>query len=251
MKSLIIFLSLFLFTAQLSWSQDYFTGSIEISGYSINEDGEEEFNDRLILMMDPDRLLISDFEGIDELDQLTNDSITYALIRHDNRDIVLYGGSNKALKIENDQIEALINMMGNLQQQIEEESEQQDELEFSETGETKDINGYRASKWVITDRTEDVTHHVWLSDGLRINWGLIAEDWLAQLSGYSEMPVQQWMRDGNTPLVVERYEGEQLKNIIRMDRINEDEITESRLDVPENLEVVNLQQLIMEQFGGQ
>lgn len=251
MKRLIIFLSLFLLSAQLSWAQDYFTGTIEIRGYGINEAGEEELSDRLILMMNPDRLLISEFDGIDELDQLTNDSISYALIRHDNRDIVLYGGGNTALKIENDQIEALINMMGNLQQQIEEESEQHDQLDFSETGETKNIEGYRVSKWIITDQEEDVTHHVWLSDELRINWGLIAEDWLAQMTGYADMPLQEWMRDGNTPLVIERYEGDQLKDIIRMDRIAHNEVTASRLEIPENLEVVSLQQLIMEQFGGQ
>lgn len=248
MRSALFFLALVFAIPQLSVAQS-FTGTIEINSYQV-ENGEETAESGFRMMMNPDRVYIDGIGGIDDLEEFTQTEITYALFRHDYEDIIFYGGGDKAIQIENEQVEALINMMGNLQQQIEEEGDEHQQTGFNETSEQQTIAGYSTTKWIITD-ADGSEVHLWMSDEITMNWGILTQDWIADLAGYSELPIRQWISEGKTPLLIENYEGGQMKNFIRMDRIAEGEYDSRRLEAPGDKELVNLQQIIMEQFGGQ
>ncbi len=248
MKRLLSTFSLLLIFAVTASAQN-FTGTFELNRYVV-EDGNENQTGTLKLTVGSERIFLDAVGGVEPIEQFTNTSLNHALIRHDHRDIVLYGDDEKALKINNEEIEALVNMMDNLQQKVEEGQEHHAELEFNQTGEIRDIQGYQTEKWIL-DGGDGETYHVWLSDQLSINWGLLADDFIMKMAGAQNLPVQQWLQDNKTPLLVERYEGDTLAESMKIENISDGSVDQAKLDTPEGKQLVTVQELMMQRFQQQ
>lgn len=249
MKRLLILFSVILFCATVTTAQN-FSGTLDLNRYTVDNSGSENHTGSLTLMVGDERIYLDAVGNLDAIEQLTQTSINHALIRHDHRDIILYGRGDQALQINNEEIEALVNMMDNLQQKVEEGQEQHAELEYNQTGETRNIQGYQAEKWVLQG-DDGESYHIWLTDQLTINWGLLADDFIMKMAGAENLPVQRWLQDQKTPLLVERYVNENLTDIMKFENINEGQTDRSKLDTPEGKQLVTVQELMMQRFQQQ
>ncbi len=249
MKRLIFFAFVLFLPFSAAFAQSPFAGTIDLNQYTVDESGNENLTGTLTMMLNADRIYLSSIGGVDAVEEFTRTSMNHALIRHDHRDILLFGDDEQALKINREELQALVNMLDNLQEQLEEGQEHYEGLRFNETGEQDQIEGYQATKWEVTGREGD-SYHVWLTDEISVNWGLLAEDWMMQMAGSENLPVQEWLQDGQTPLVVKHFEQDKLTSVMKIENINPGNVDQAKLETPENKEILTFQQIMMRRFQG-
>lgn len=243
---------LFLFIAGMSSSlQAQFTGTLEINRYRIHETGEHSLKDNFNLSLNPDRILLS--SGNDTaIDMMGAFNANRLIIRHDYEDFVFLGSRSEAILLKKDELLSMVNLMKNVRGLSQDPAEQgaDTEMQFEETSETDAINGYQAQKWLMHSENKQEVFHVWLTDGLQVNWGVLSEDWLTDLTLFSDLPFAEWMGTGRTPVKVERYENERLTDRIVLENIRERQLPSGYFEIPEEAEVINFQQLLIRRMSG-
>lgn len=172
------------------------------------------------------------------------------LIRHDKQDFVIFTGANEALSITKADIEGLFGMfkafMGNAQ---EAEVKTEASGDLVKTGQSATLSGNKASQWVYTsEEGEEV--HLWLSDNLKINWGMFKEPWFSSFSDDFSGPFGRIIDEGYVPLKIETYKDGELTMVLETEQVNQRRVPDSDLDVPSGVRLTTLQQMMMEQFQG-
>ncbi|MEX0684660.1 MAG: DUF4412 domain-containing protein [Balneolales bacterium] len=236
-----------LLVAGLSETHAQFNGTLEINRYRVSADGEEKLEGNFNLSLSPTRILFSNTEkSLDLMGAMDASSI---IIRHDREDFVFIG-KNEGIVLKKQELLSMISMMENMKG-INQGNQQGGEssYKFTETSETKTINGYKAEKWLMESDTPDEVFHVWLTEDLEINWGLLSESWLTNLTLFSDLPFSEWMKNGITPVQVEKYENETLTERVTMENIQERDLPAGHFEVPSGIEVLTFQQLIMKRMN--
>lgn len=240
-----------LFVAGFSYASVQFEGILEINRYSVSENGDEKLKDNFRLSLSPDRILFSgDGKSLDMMGAIEANSI---IIRHDVEDFVFLGNSSEAVVLRKQELLSMINLMKNVKDMNRNNNDRQVTTpvpEFIQTPETKRINGFSTRKWLMESENSTEVFHVWLTEEININWGLLSEPWLTNLTLFSDLPFAEWMREGKSPIQVERYENELLTDRISIENIEEKRHPRNHFDIPAGTEVINFQQLLMKRMSG-
>ncbi|MEX0779874.1 MAG: hypothetical protein WD491_01485 [Balneolales bacterium] len=242
----------FLLFAGISTASAQFEGSLEVNRYSISQDGSEDLKANYNLSLSPERILFSNAEGAKAIDMMGAIEANAILVRNDIEDFVFLGNRSEAVVLQKKELLSMISLMENMKGMNESNSSQgtNSKKRFAETSETQTIDGYSAKKWLMQTAGSNEVFHVWLTDEMNIEWGLLSEPWLTDLTLFSDLPFTEWMSKGQSPILVERFVGDVLTDRIAMENIEQKSIPGNRFDIPEGTEIVTFQQLLLQRMSG-
>jgi hypothetical protein len=246
--SLLILLISSLIPAHIAMSQEYFEGTLFFKGYEL-ENGQMQESGSFTLVCNKDRMRIlsdGDKTSTDMLPGVESDQI---LIRHDKQDFVIFTSETEALSITKTDIEGIFGMFKAFMGNEEPQKAEVHTGELKKTGKTDTFNGYKASQWIYTSE-DDEEIHLWMSESMKLNWGMFKEPWFSNMSSDFSGPFKKIIEDGYVPLKVEAYKDGELTMVLETERIMKQRISNSDLDVPSGVKIKTLQQMMMEQFQG-
>src|SRR5690606_25809116 len=76
---------------------------------------------------------------------------------------------------------------------------------IQETSETKVINGYRATKVIITEPDSNTEYHAWFTKQIHINPGMLAESWMNMIPVRDLMPKTNLVEEMGTPVHMKMF----------------------------------------------
>jgi len=170
------------------------------------------------------------------------------LIRNDMKDFVIMTESDKALQATKAGIESMVEMMFSWAGESESDSEGP-EVEYVFTDRQKTINGYETTEMIVKDAENPNKHiSVWLTPGIDINWGMLAEPWKGmpksmdkELNGMSQ---DVFFKGKNFPMMIESVEGEERTKVMEVRNVNRSSIAKAMVEVPAGVQLISLQEFI-------
>ncbi|MDX1591683.1 MAG: hypothetical protein R3283_06965 [Balneolaceae bacterium] len=153
------------------------------------------------------RISIESASRLDVMPGLRTNSV---LVRNDLSDFLFRTGEREAYQIAKSDIDALMNLINRVQgrDRSAPKKEFNWEQDVRETGNTRTIQGYETNEFVLTRNGGDEQISVWLTDDIKVNWGLLEETWhttgARQID--EEVPVELVMNRNSFPLLIEVYQ---------------------------------------------
>jgi hypothetical protein len=220
-----------------------FEGEMSFLLQDLRGDREET---TLELVFTKNRISIESASSMDIMPGLSTRSV---LVRNDHNDFLFRTGQNEAYQIAKTDIDALVNLINRVQGKdtsLQKPGFNWDE-QVRETGNIRTINGYETREFILIreDRTERVS--VWLTDQIKVNWGLLSEAW--QTTGSKQLdeniPIELIMNRNSFPLLIEVYKGDDI--IFRADNvlINSSDFDRSKIQTAAGMQFLGLSDLMM------
>jgi hypothetical protein len=210
--------------------------------------------DEVVLFVKQDRLrFVGSIPGANTLVPVTGESL---LLRADQKDMVLFGEDDTALKINFQELETLLNMFSVSVPGVSDSDEgngtskNQSTTVVTETGETRRIQGYLANKMLITDKEKPESEiHVWLTDELKIDWIRMLDTFgsLRELFGIDSINRNYGIDFSKTPLLIQIFENKNLTSTVQISHIDERKLTRDEIDIPERYKLMTFFQMMMQQ----
>ncbi|MCP9292099.1 DUF4412 domain-containing protein [Gracilimonas sediminicola] len=237
--------ALFLFAILFS-SAAYaqFEGHITMNLYG-EDNGQKEVSE-LNLYATADRIMIKGEESLEVMGKVSAGGL---LIRNDMKDFIIMTEKDKALQATKTGIESLVEMLFSWSGESESSSSDTPEAEYEYTDRTKTILGYETTELIIRS-TDDPENYlsVWLTPGIDINWGMLAEPWKGmpkdidkELNGMSQDVI---FKGKNFPLMIEVVEGDERKVVMDVKNVNRSSIAKAMVEVPSGVQLISLQEYI-------
>jgi hypothetical protein len=219
-----------------------FTGSVTISTYQVNSDGEAVNTREMPIVMSPTRIRIPDLDKLGSNQVLTSIGTNDMLIRLDQEDFVFMRSATDGVVIKKTELQGMMTMMqmGNNASQPQAKAE----VDIRQTNERKRINGVDAVKWVVKEKGSTTENFVWISDEFNVNWGMLTESWASVLPGVNILPANDLISGGNTPVRVETFNGGKLVSVVEVKNINAN-IDRKLLEVPQGVKLTTLQEMML------
>lgn len=170
------------------------------------------------------------------------------LVRNDRNDFVFISGETDALRISREDVDSLAGLIERVQGSSENQQQPFDwDGRLKETGETMTISGYRTEKITVHDAETDNYVSVWLTDQIKINWGILQDTWYNSMSKFVNMdlPIEVIMNRNSFPLKIEFYQDSRLVTVVEAVRINRRSIENQLVDVPEGMNMIGITDLMM------
>ncbi|MEX2640613.1 MAG: hypothetical protein WD266_07985 [Balneolales bacterium] len=230
-----------------------FEGTLEINRYSVTQSGEQNLENSYKLSLSPDHILLSGAENAKTLDLMGAIDAHSIIIRQQKEDFVFLGNRSEAVVLKKQELLSMVKLMENMQGMNQGgQAQQKEEMdrEFEPTSERRRINDYQAQKWIMRSKESSEVYHVWLTEELAINWGMLSESWLTDLTLFSDLPFTEWVGDGKTPVLVERFVNGQLSDKISLEAVRKRNLSENHFNIPAGTEMVNFQQLLLKRMSG-
>lgn len=204
MKTITLLLTL-LFTAALTSNADaQFQGQMEFQIQSLEEASQQTIALNMIFFRE--RIFMESNASMNVLPGLTTSSI---LVRNDHRDFVVHTGEREALKVTKDDLDGLMNLIERFQGSSATSSGEGFDWDANviETDNKREISGYTVTEFRMKGDRDDEYISVWLTDEIKVNWGLLDEAW--QTTGKSRVgdviPIELVMNRNSFPLLVESW----------------------------------------------
>jgi hypothetical protein len=170
------------------------------------------------------------------------------LIRSDLSDFVFMSEENTALKVKKSDIDGLITMLGmsknnNSGQNFDWENR------IQATGNQKKLSGYDSEEYVLSG-DEGETVSVWLTEEIKINWGLLNEVWHSSGTGLfgEDVPVELVMNNNSFPMLIEFKKDGEVKGRASVSNVSTSYFNKNILEIPSNAEMIGLTDLMMNMF---
>lgn len=251
---LLFILSLFVSLPIGATAQQYFEGEI-----TIKTGNPEKAADLSIIkaFMSPARIRIEGGQKSVDLDMFGASDVSNLLIRLDNEDFVIHTEDmgNTALRITKLDIENMMNMVKNMQRQFGQNGQTQEPepeetpVSVKKTTDSKTIAGYKAQKMIIRSAdTPNEEIHVWITDDLNVNLGMLTGDW--EFLG-SLADTQKWIKPGQFPLLIQEFKNGNLENQAEVTNIKKTKIDADKLDLPDSVQLISFQDMLMKKMMGQ
>ena len=244
MKKISVAFVLF-FGLAFNHAEAQFEGKIQFQDYEIKSGEKVKDNDAFIMYVTSDRILLQGDQGYKVGGTLETEGI---LVRHKEKDFVFLTGKKQAMQITKSGITSFMNMFGNDAKGKAESAESN--LKIKNTGENKQVNGYDAEKFIITDTEKpDERSEVWMTKGLDINWGILAESWDTNMDGFTggNLPLNLIFDEGYFPIKWEQFKNG--KQISGADvEVTSTDIARSKVELPSDVKVVSLQDYLFQQM---
>jgi hypothetical protein len=248
MKKLSLLLALVL-CISLNQSYAQFEGEIKFTVYEMESGEKMKNDDAFSLFITPDRMMLRSSESLEVTGSIETEGL---LVRHKEKDFVLLSSDEKAMQITKSDITSLMNMFGgNATDQMKEEVEEAEPgLKMEKTNEMQSINGYEAQKFIFTnEESPNERSEVWMTKGLNINWGILAEPWgdnVKQFAGADDFPIDMIFEDDYFPVKMQQFkDGELTEEVVA--EINTKDV-EAMVQIPSGMQVVNLQAYLFQQM---
>ncbi|MDR8392756.1 DUF4412 domain-containing protein [Aliifodinibius sp. S!AR15-10] len=226
-----------------------FEGKMVFNSYEVTPDGSQKQNDQFSLFLTKDRILV---EGKNQYNFVGSIKTEGILIRLDFEDFVFLTGDQSALKISKQDIDSMMNMFGNGSSGTD--GSMDHEVNYEQTGETRDINGYSCEKFIFTDRENPNEHaEVWLTDELNIHWGMLAEPWGnsdLNLLG-DKLSFDLIFKKGYFPMRIEGYRDGNLRQITEIQEIEESNVARAMVQIPQGVQVLSFQDYLFNKMSEQ
>jgi len=247
MKSFVIalFFLLSLFIVHPAVAQ--FEGQIE---YKIQdfEEGNADQTD-LNMVFTKERIFIGSSSALDVMSGLSTDGI---LVRNDEQDFVFKTAEDEAYKIAKYDIDRLVELMNRVSGRSENDSKPGFDWEknVEETGRSQQLHGYTANEFVLKSDTDDRRISVWLTDQIKVRWGLLNEAW--QTTGRNQLdedlPVELIMNSNSFPLLIEGHAGNRRIFTAEATSVNSNNFDRSLTELSPGIELLGLSDLMMSMF---
>jgi hypothetical protein len=203
MKRILFTAILILFSGFTYTADAQFEGEINFLIHNPQEPGDVT---NLDMTFTKNRIFIGSNSSMDVMTGLSAHGI---LVRNDLQDFVFMTGDNEALKIAKSDIDALVNLINRVQGRTDTAPPNNFDWDQKvvETGNTRTINGYRTSEFMLKRENENEHVSVWLTEAIKVDWGLLNEAWHTTGSKQvgEEIPIELVMNRNSFPLLVEAY----------------------------------------------
>jgi hypothetical protein len=219
-----------------------FEGQITMNLYS-EDNGQVEVSE-LNLFATSTRILIKGEENINVMGRVSAGGL---LIRNDMKDFIIMTEEDKALQATKAGIESLVEMMFSWAGESEDESGPEVEYTFSDRKKT--VNGYETTEMIVKDG-EDPNKHlsIWLTPGIDINWGMLAEPWKGMPKSMDRevngVPQDVFFKSKNFPMMVEAVEGSSRTTVMEVKNVNKSSVAKAMVEVPSGMTLISLQEFI-------
>ncbi|TVR30711.1 MAG: hypothetical protein EA390_07675 [Balneolaceae bacterium] len=227
--------------------QAQFEGQIDFLIHNYQDGNQEVTN--LDMTFAKDRIYLGSQSTLDVMSGLSTNGI---LVRNDHQDFVFMTGHNEALKVAKSDIDGLVNLINRVQGKAEPEEKtpfRWDE-KVVETGNTKTINGYQTREFVLKSDENNGSVSVWLTDQIKVNWGLLNEVWHTTGSKQlgEEIPIELVMNRNSFPLLIEAFEDDII--VLRAESVvvNTRNFDRSKIELSSDLKMLGFADLMMNMF---
>ena len=177
------------------------------------------------------------------------------LVRNDLNDFVVITTDDEGLKVEKNELDGLVSLMNQVQgkQPSAERKPFPWDEKVEETGETKKIRGYTVHEFILKGDNPGERTSVWLTDQIRVNWGLLLDAWYTTGSTQfdHEIPIEMVMNSNSFPLLVEVYRNDEILMRTEAMSVDDQNFNRSKTELPSNIRVIGLTDLMMNFFRQQ
>lgn len=239
-------LFLFVFSVSAEPLLAQFEGKIEYRVTSAQQEDDEPNNFHLTFTKN--RLFI---QSDDEMNVMSGVNTSGVLIRSDENDFIFMTGPDEALKIDKADIENLMTMMNRIQGRTPAAEQKSFDWErVEETGKTQNLLGYQATELIIKGETSGEYVSVWLTDQIKVDWGLLQQTWndVGSKQVDSEVPMEMIMNRNSFPLLVEAYEDNVLTMRAESVRIDNKSFDRSVTEIPPGTTLMGFSDMMMNMF---
>lgn len=245
MKSLLPFILLFFIVPAESLLAQ-FEGKVE---YRITNPQENEEPSRLDLTFTNDRLFIRSDSEMNVMSGLSTNAI---LVRTDQNDFILMTAPDEALQVKKGDLDGLVNLMNRIQGRSA--ASQTEPFDWNErvveTGNTRNLHGYQTHEFRLNGDQSGNYISVWLTEDIKVNWGLLQQTWddVGSKQVESEVPVEMVMNRNSFPLLVEAYEDYRVTMRAESIRVESGDFDRSVTEIPSGVRMMGLSELMMNLF---
>lgn len=174
------------------------------------------------------------------------------LVRHDLQDFVMITTDEEGLKVAKSELESLVNLLNSMQGRQDTTGTKPFPWEerVSQTGKQRKILGYNTQQFILNSEKNGEYVSVWLTDEIHVNWGLMQEAWytIGAKQIDQEIPIELVMNRESFPLLVEAYENNQVVFRAQSVYANDSSFDRSKTELPSNLKLMGLTDLMMNMF---
>lgn len=171
------------------------------------------------------------------------------LIRNDKKDFVVLMGENKGLQFTKEELEGFFQMAGMMG---DDNPEVNSDTDFRYTNRTRTINGYECSELLIDNDEDKNSVSIWLTSGIDINWGMLAEPWknVPESMRNSSSRLTQEFKSKNFPMLIEVNEKGETETVFEVTNVNKSSVAKAMVEIPSGVNLIGLQELIFSMMMG-
>lgn len=169
------------------------------------------------------------------------------LVRNDRNDFVFISGEDDALRISKEDVNSLANLIERMHGSAGTRQPFDWDGRLQVTGETKTIAGYNTEQIKVYEEDSENYVSVWLTDAIKVNWGILEDSWHHSLSKVVDMdlPIEVFMNRQSFPLQMEFYRDDVLETVVEATRVNRSSIDIKLVEVPEGVKMLGIADLMM------
>lgn len=212
------------------------------------ENGETERTD-LNMVFTSERIFIGSSSSLDVMSGLSTNGI---LVRNDEQDFVFNTAENEAFKIAKYDIDRLVELMNRVSGKSEKDQKQGFDWDnrVQETGRTQQLHGYTVKEFVLREDAADRFVSVWLTDEIKVHWGLLNDAWhtTGRKQLEEDLPIELIMNPNSFPLLIEGYNGNQRVFTAEALSVNNRNFDRSLTELSPNVKLLGLSDLMMSMF---
>lgn len=246
----ILFLSLLWISLSVLDTHAQFEGEIQFEIYNPSEPGSERA--KLHFSFTENRIFIGSDRSVNMLAGLRSEGI---LIRNDLKDFVLITSAEEGMNIKLEEIETLNTLINRMQMQQNPAVREPFDWDgrVLETGNSRQIYGYKAYEYLVLGDEENETLSVWLTDRIRINWGILREVWntTGAVRFEQEIPVEIVMNRTSFPLLIEGKKDDMVVFRAETLHLNDTHFDRSVVEIPQGMRLLGLTDIMMNFFRQQ
>ncbi len=171
------------------------------------------------------------------------------LIRNDKKDFVVLMGENKGLQFTKEELEGFFQMAGMMG---DDNPEINSDTNFRYTNKTRTINGYECTELLIDNDEDKNSVSIWLTSGIDINWGMLAEPWknVPESMRNSSSRLTQEFKSKNFPMLIEVNEKGETETVFEVTNVNKSSVAKAMVEIPSGVNLIGLQELIFSMMMG-
>jgi hypothetical protein len=175
------------------------------------------------------------------------------LVRNDQNDFIFLSGDSDALRISKEDVDGLSNLMQRMTGGSGSIQQFDWERRLEETGNREIIAGHRTEQFKVYEENSDNYISVWLTDEVKVNWGILEETWHQSMSKIIDLdlPIEMIMNRNSFPLKIEYYKENQLETVVEAVQVQRRSIDQALVDIPDGVKMMGFADLMMRMMRDQ
>lgn len=220
-----------------------FTGEINFLILDLNSGDQATTLD---LVFADNRISIESSARLNVMPGLSANSV---LVRNDQADFLFRTAPREAYQIAKSDIDALVNLINRVQGR--DTSAPKSGFNWAEsvqeTGNSRMIHGYEAKEFVLIRDGKNERISVWLTDGIRVNWGLLREAWYSTGARQfdEEIPAELIMNSNSFPLLIEVFQDDTVNYRVESVSVKTSDFDINKTEIAPDTELLGLSDLMM------